>query len=179
MVVLWRRSQSFDVNRFTLYSENIWNTTTDTDDANGAPLADPSRPAPPAHNTDTRCTDRSNAREPSYTTQLRLRQRGSHHGNNHEGVEEPLLPAKLNRHLPVLLLLGHLVVVLPALAQLDGTQRRGSGHDLFDQLAGHAHPHVRVRPHPGQSRTQAPSCARHLGDRRTRRAASCSSCTRR
>ncbi|AEK30705.1 UNVERIFIED_CONTAM: hypothetical protein DV101_06265 [Bifidobacterium animalis] len=46
MVVLWRRSQSFDVNRFTLYSENIWNTTTDTDDANGAPLADPSRPAP-------------------------------------------------------------------------------------------------------------------------------------
>lgn len=31
----------------------------------------------------------------------------------------------------------------------------------------------------GQSRTQAPSRARHLGDRRTRRPLHCSSCTRR
>ncbi len=66
--------------------------------------------------------------------------------------------------------MGHLVVLLPALAQLHGPQRRRSGHHLLHQLTRHPCAHVLLRPDPRQSGPQTASRARDLHDRGARRA---------
>lgn len=133
--------QSFDVNRLTLYTGIIDFTALQPHEA----------PIPPA--TPTTAPNNEVSHDPHRKT-----------------VEEPFLSAKLIRHLPLLLLMGHLVVLLPALAQLHGPQRRRSGHHLLHQLTRHPCAHVLLRPDPRQSGPQTASRARNLHDRGARRA---------
>ncbi len=119
--------------------------------------------------------------EPHNTTQQRSRRteaattrRTEHHGTRYPiHMEEPFLSAKLTRHLHVFLLLGHLVVILLAMAHRPharpGHELGRTGADLLHQLVGHPGHHVRLWRHPRPARHQAQARHRRLHARGARR----------